>query len=118
MEIMNHSDRSDRPAVLRANHLYLGLVLIAVGAVWLLYNFDLVGYRFFDHFFSWETLLIVIGGYLLAQKRWVGGAIVAGVGAFFLLTDLLHLCIPFDKVILPALCILGGLAVILTKKRA
>ncbi len=117
MEITNPSDRPQGAFRPQPRHLYLGLALMAVGAVWMLYNFDVIGYRFFDVFFSWEMLLIVLGGYLLTLKRWTVGGIVAAVGAFFLLTDLLHLHIPFDKVILPALCILIGLAVILTPRR-
>ncbi len=118
MEITTPSDRSGRSTCPRARHLYLGFALIAVGAVWMLYNFEVIGYRFFDIFFSWEVLLVVIGGYLLTIRRWAAGGIVATVGAFFLLTDLFDICIPFDKMILPGLCILAGLAVILTKKRA
>ena len=97
-------------------HIYLGVALIAVGAVWMLYNFDIIGYKFFDIFFSWEMLLIVIGGYLLAMRKWVPGGIVAVVGFFFLLTNLLGVYIPFRKVVWPSLFIIAGLAVLLTRK--
>lgn len=112
----NQTDRSQSPAKPWAHHLYLGLALIAVGGVWLLYNFDVIGYKFFDIFFSWEMLLLVIGGYLLTMKKWAVGGIVALVGAFFMLANVLDIYIPFDKVVLPLLCIVAGLAIILTRR--
>lgn len=117
MEVINKQDRNNAsPQQPRAQHIYLGIALIAVGAIWMLYNFDVIGYRFFDIFFSWEMLLLVIGGYLLSLKKWAAGGILVAVGAFFMATNLLGIHIPFDKVVLPLLCIVAGLAVILTRK--
>ncbi len=115
MEIIDKTNQKTGQSVDWSRHLYLGIALIAVGTVWMLYNFDVVGHRFFDIFFSWEMLLIVIGGYLLSLRRWVWGGLVTAVGVLFLLTNLLGIHIPFDKVVWPAIFILAGIAVLLTK---
>ncbi len=113
MEIIDKTNRNGNgPASPRPRHLYPGIALIAVGAVWMLYNFEVVGHRFFDLFFSWQTLLVVIGGYLLSLGRWAWGGGVAAIGVFFLSIDLLGLHIPPDKVIWPSIFIVAGLAVL------
>ena len=120
MEIINKQDQTGQkvPSAQKpwAHHLYLGIALIGVGLIWMLYNFDVIGYKFFDVFFSWQMLLVVIGGYFLSMKKWALGAIVTLTGAFFVATDLLGVHIPFDKVVLPLICIIAGLAVLLTRK--
>jgi hypothetical protein len=116
MEIVDKTnEKTACGAAERTRYIYLGATLIAVGAVWMLYNFDLIAYRVFDIFFSWQTLLIVIGGYLLSLRRWVAGGVVAAVGAVFLLTDVLRVYIPLDKVVWPSIFIVAGLAVLLTR---
>lgn len=117
MEIINKQEKSSTPTVGRtmAQNLYLGIALVVVGVIWILYNFDVIGYKFFDAFFSWQMLLLVIGGYLLTMKKWVAGVITMGVGLFFVATDLLDLYIPFNKVVLPVVCIAAGLAVIFSR---
>jgi hypothetical protein len=115
MEIIDKTNGSGNKPVDWGRHIYLGIALIVVGAVWMLYNFDLVDYRFFDVFFSWEMLVIVIGGYLLSLRRWVWGGVVTAVGVFFLLTNLLDIHIPFDKVVWPSIFILAGIGVLLTR---
>lgn len=117
MEVIDNNPNQPQQTVKPLAHrLYLGLALIAVGAIWMLYNFNVIGYKFFDIFFSWEMLLLVIGGYLLTMKKWAVGGIVALVGAFFMLANVLDIYIPFDKVVLPLLCIVAGLAIILTRR--
>jgi hypothetical protein len=116
MEIIDKTNEKPAPgAAERTRYIYLGVALIVVGAVWMLHNFDLIAYRVFDVFFSWQTLLIVIGGYLLSLRRWVIGGMAVAVGAVFLLTDVLNICIPLDKVVWPSIFIVAGLAVLLTK---
>ncbi len=95
---------------------YLGIVLILAGVVWLLYNFDRLEYRIFDMFFSWQTLMIVLGGYLLAIRKWIGGGIVLALGVVFLLTDFFGIHIPIGKVVLPVLVIAAGISVLLTRR--
>ena len=113
MEVINKQPQDVQKQ--KAHRIYLGSALVGVGIIWMLYNFDVIGYRFFDVFFSWQMLLVVIGGYLLAVKKWGVGAITALAGAFFVATDLLGVHIPFNKVVLPGLCIMAGLAVLLAR---
>jgi uncharacterized membrane protein YidH (DUF202 family) len=115
MEIIDNQKRNTTKGSALPQRVYLGVVLILIGVVWMLYNFDAVGYRFFDLFFSWQMLLVAVGGYFLALKRWAVGTIVAGVGVFFVATDFLGLHIPFDKVALPVIVIAAGLVVLLSR---
>jgi len=109
------NNTSSRAQALWSRHLYLGVALIVIGCVWMLYNFGVIGPRFVDVFFSWEMLLTVIGGYLLSRRQWVWGGLVTALGLLFLVVDLLGLAIPYDKVAWPAVFIVAGVAVLLTR---
>ena len=114
MELVNKKQR-------RVNSLdggrntFIGSVLVAAGVVWLLGNTGVVGPAFFDAVFSWQTLMIVIGGYLLCTRNYVAGGTIAGLGALFLAADLLDIHISFHRIILPVLLIVAGLAVLLRR---
>lgn len=99
----------------RGGNIFLGAALMATGVLWLLYNFHVMPWCVFDVIFSWQMLLVVIGGYLIASRKYVAGAITGGLGLIFVLTDVFNICIPTGKVILPVVIIAIGLAVILTK---
>lgn len=116
MEVINRNNSNNPEPSAWTRHIYLGIVLIAVGAIWMMYNFDLIPYRFFDIIFSWEMLLMVLGGYLLSVRKWVGGCILLVIGGFFFATNLLGIHIPFNKVVLPLLFIAGGVAVLFSRK--
>jgi hypothetical protein len=118
MEITNPSNNpAPRPVKPWVHRIYLGSVLIAIGAVLALYNFKLLKYWEFNLIFSWPVLLMVIGGYLLAIRKWAAGSLALLIGALFVTADVLCIDIPFDKVAIPALCIFAGLALMLTRKQ-
>ena len=94
---------------------FIGSVLVVAGVVWLLGNTGVVGPAFFDAVFSWQMLMIVIGGYLLCTRNYVAGGVVAGMGVLFLAADVLDIHISFHRVILPVLLIVAGLAVLLRR---
>lgn len=100
-----------------AGNIYLGVLLIAIGAIWMFNNFGFISYRFFDVLFSWQMLLVVIGGYLLAVKRYTAGSIVGGLGLLFVLMDVLNIYVSVSKVILPAVVIALGLSLLLSQSR-
>lgn len=116
MEIINKSGQETPASKQWGHHIYLGVALITIGIIWILRNFGIIGERFFDIFFSWQILLVVIGGYLLCMKRWVSGAIITLTGIIFVATDLLGIYVSFSKVVLPLSCIIAGIAVLVTRK--
>ncbi len=116
MEIIDQNpDRKPGNDFIQPRNIFLGATLIVIGLLWLFNNFDLIPDRIFDVLVSWQTLLVVIGGFLLAQRKWVSGGIVALVGIVFVATDLMGCYIPVNKVILPVVFIAAGLALILSR---
>lgn len=111
-----HHDPQSR-ALQRNQFFFLGGVLIVAGALWLLNNIGVLTPRAFDLIFSWPTLLIVIGGYLLAVYQWAWGSILGGIGLCLLIAEIIHIPIPLFKLWLPLLCIGLGI-VLLVRKRA
>lgn len=112
MEIINGNNR---PAA-DCRRQYLGCVFIAAGLLWLLNNLDILGEKAFSMIFSWQTLLVLIGGYLLAVKARVAGWILIGIGAFFMVTQWLHIDLPVNKIVLPILIIVLGVTFLVRRK--
>ncbi len=118
MEIINHNPSFSRSCdSQRGRNIYLGVVLAAAGLVWLLYNVDALSYRFFDTVFSWQMLMVVLGGYLLTVRSWIAGGIVTSLGVASCLTDFLGIDIPVSKIVLPVLLIVLGVGLLLRKAR-
>lgn len=70
--------------------LVLGIIFISVGALFLLENFRILPYDFFDYFFNWKGLLIVIGAVILTTKEnKTPGYILMGIGGFFIISNFL-----------------------------
>ena len=121
MEIISEN-KNNAPATRKngdaagTRNAYLGTVLVIAGLLWLLFNLDILGREAFRYIFSWQTLLVVIGGYLLAVRKWTGGGIVTGIGLLFMATEWLDIDIPVGKVVLPAILIAVGIAVLLQRR--
>ena len=92
-------------------NIYLGVILICVGALWLFKNLGWIGYGVWDFFISWQMLLVVIGGYLLAVRKWVAGAVIGGIGILGLFMDFLTMRISMGPLVVIAI----GLAIVITK---
>ncbi|MGL1886541.1 MAG: cell wall-active antibiotics response protein [Reichenbachiella sp.] len=69
---------------------WLGFLLVAIGAYFLLRNFNLIP-SFIPHYlFGWEMILILVGGFqLVSGKR--EGFILMSIGGLFLLNDIFYL---------------------------
>jgi len=102
-------------ALQRNQSFFLGGVLIVAGALWLLKNLGVITPRAFDLIFSWPTLLMVIGGYLLSMYQWVWGSIIGGIGLCLLIADIVCIPIPLFKLLLPLLCIGIGVSILFRK---
>lgn len=68
-----------------AKGLGFGLILILIGVVFLLFNFNLLPYHLKWVIISWPSLLIVIGFFNLFKRQFVSSAILFLVGTFFLI---------------------------------
>ena len=86
--------------------LWLGLVLIMIGSVFLIDNLDLV--RIPYYFFSWEMLFLVIGFAMLITGR-RAGIIFIVIGGFFLVDRMGWLHYRFDDLFWPVILIVCGL---------
>ena len=64
-----------------------------------------------------QMLLVLIGGYLLALRKWLAGGIVAAVGLCLLLIDQLDWHIPLDKIAVPTILIAVGLSVVFSRRK-
>ena len=112
--IQNHNDNRPDPASLQENrNLFLGILLIAAGGLWLLKNFGMLSPRAFDMIFSWPSLVTVIGAYLLCLHQWIWGGILAGVGICLLIAQIVGMPMPVIWLLLPLLCIGIGMAILL-----
>lgn len=79
---MTHQENSNSKA-------WLGIVLVAIGSFFLLRNLDLIP-NFIPYWvFSWEMIFVIAGGAMLATGR-REGLVFLGIGAFFILPDILH----------------------------
>lgn len=98
-----------------------GGALIVCGALWLCHNYGLLSPLFFDHLFSWQSLIIICGLWLVATKEYAWGSIITAVGVTFLVIDICGICISFTKLVLPILFMAAGVALVvaaLTRKKS
>ena len=70
--------------------LGFGLVLILIGIVFLLFNFNLLPAQLKWVILSWPSLLIVIGVFKLFKKQFVSSVILFLVGIFFLVPKIVR----------------------------
>lgn len=119
MEVINDSRLPEQPhrkgETNIAGNIYLGIILVAIGVIWLFYNTGWIGYGLFSALFSWQMFLVATGGYLLAVRRWAAGLIVGGLGVCFVLLNVLDIDLSFKKVVLPILVMAAGVALIASR---
>jgi hypothetical protein len=105
---------SDMEKIKKSKNLILGIFLIAVGAIFLMSNMDLLPLH--PALFSWKTLLIGLGIVLfITDKNKSSGIIVAAIGTYFLLPDLFHVNLHQGKLFWPFIIIVIGLITIFSR---
>ncbi len=111
MEIIgeNQSSRPRRSFSAERNR-YIGIVLIILGVVWMLSNFGWISRPFFHFIFSWQMLLVLIGGLFLVGRQWLLGGVMVGLGVLFAMTDFFHIVLPLKQILLPLMVIVVGIA--------
>lgn len=114
-QIPEQRGRKKREDTTLAGRIYLGAILIVTGLFWLFRNMDIISYTTFGTLFSWQMLLVVVGGYLLVVRRWISGVIVGGLGVLFLFFDVFGVNLSFSSIILPILIMATGVALIVSR---
>ncbi|WP_422359449.1 LiaI-LiaF-like domain-containing protein [Reichenbachiella sp.] len=102
----------------------LGIILIALGGLFLLDNLDLIPYEISYYLFNWKGIMIMIGALFLSSKEnKTPGIILMAVGGFFIMSDVLSY--EFDwhwydtrKLFWPVLLIVIGLVILSRKSKS
>lgn len=97
--------------------IFFGAILVLLGVLWLLHNFDIIPNNVFDVIFSWQMLMIVLGGYFLSIRQWVLGSVFAAIGVIFMLTEFCGVYIPVAKVVLPVIVIAFGVSLFFVNRK-
>ncbi len=95
-------------------HTAGGIILIVIGIVLLLANFDIIKGNVGHYLFNWKTFLIILGIIFVgAKEKKTSGYIMLGLGVIFWLPELMGgYYITFKDVFWPSILILIGLALI------
>ena len=98
------------PANKTNNHLIGGIVVLTIGLLFLLRNFDFLTPEIRYYIFSWKTLLIGIGILNLTLSRnKVAGFILIAIGTFFWLPNIFDLSVRAGQLFWPVVIIIVGL---------
>lgn len=97
-------------------HLIGGVVVLTIGILFLLKNFNILSPEWSHYIFSWKTLLIGIGILNLTLARnHVAGIILMAIGTFFWLPEWFDLSIRAGQLFWPVVIIIIGLVLLLKK---
>ncbi len=99
------------------SRVFLGVLFVAIGALLILENLDLLSYDLSHILISWPMLLIVIGIFNLNRKAGSAGFILIGIGTFFLLPRIFDVPDHFFRNFWPAILVVIGIIFILQWKR-
>jgi predicted membrane protein len=110
---MEHLEKQPVRRGLQRKSMVIGLLVLGLGAFWLMRNFNIISEVTWDYIFSWQMLLIAIGLINVAGDGHKGfGWILMAVGGFFLLSDIFDWPVSFRNIFWPALLIVIGLFLI------
>ncbi len=87
---------------------FWGIIFILIGVVLILKILHLIPAGVADFLITWKMLLVVIGIANLIGGHLIGGTILIGVGAFFILPDIVHVSGVADQLYWPIGMILVG----------
>lgn len=115
MERVNHEIHVKKDPMKK---FVFGFIVMAAGALLLLFNFDILNDDYKHIFFSWQMLLIALGviNIFSWKDRFVGWVLIA-VGTFFLAPDVLDFEFNFIKLFWPALLIFIGIMIIYSGRK-
>ena len=101
--------------------IVIGIILIALGTLFLLFNFGVLEGSFKSVVFSWQMLLIIFAVVMLFYHHYFSGTLLMLTGIFFIIPRLVKACPEsfgwlgdnFTSVYWPALLIVVGILIIL-----
>lgn len=99
--------------------LWLGILFVAIGMIWLLDNLDLIPYFVSDLLLSWGSLFTVIGLFLVfIRKKIEAGLIFLAIGVFLILDDYYYIDFrDIWHIFWPAIIITIGVSLILRRNK-
>lgn len=100
---------------------FIGILLIVLGGLFLVSNFNLIPYEISYYVFNWKGILVAIGAILVATKKnKTPGLIMMGVGLFFMSGTFLEqeygIRISFRDIFWPVMLIVVGLVLLHKRK--
>ncbi|MFV0377796.1 MAG: LiaI-LiaF-like domain-containing protein [Mangrovibacterium sp.] len=96
---------------------YVGLIFIAVGALLILQQLNIIPWDLADALVSWQMLLVAIGAVSLLNGNRGWGVVLIGIGAFFLFTEYVDIPREIRRLYWPGLLVLVGVA-LLSRQRS
>lgn len=114
---MEHMEKQPVRKGLQRKSMVIGLLVLGLGAFWLMRNFGIISEMAWGYIFSWQMLLIAIGLVNVVGEGHKGfGWVLIAIGGFFLLSDIFFWPVSFRHVFWPALLIIIGLFLIFGSK--
>ena len=117
MEVIDKKECTSRPRQTAIQSIYVGALLIVAGIVWMLYNLDVIGPRFFNVVFSWPMLIIAVGGFLLFSRNLFAGGLITLSGVVLMMAREFGFKIPVGDILLPCVLIAVGIAFVVPRLR-
>jgi predicted membrane protein len=97
--------------------LGLGVILIGIGAIFLLGNLGIIPWEIRHYIFSWQGILIIVGSAMLVTRPdKTPGIILVSIGGFFLIPDLFNIPGFSVRVFWPLILIGIGIVFILRQR--
>lgn len=91
---------------------YIGAVLIGFGVVLLLSNFGQLTYLQERYIFSWQMVMVLFGGLMMAARKQLTGTLFLVAGIAAMLIEIFGIELSVWKIIIPALVIMSGVVVL------
>lgn len=95
----------------------LGVVLIAIGGVWILEQLGVIPHILRDVIISWQMLLIVIGVFSLFSGNETSGWILIVIGSFFLIPDIFEVPWNIRRLAWPGLLVAIGVLLLVRHQK-
>jgi len=119
MEVLNEEKQEktaqEKFTLSRSAYNFAGALMIVCGLVWLGSNYNLLSPKFIDAFFSWQMLMVAVGGWLLCTRNHLSGGILTALGLVLVVVDYFNIHISFERLVLPLLLVVAGVITICLK---
>ena len=97
--------------------ILFGVILIAIGGVWILEQLGVIPHVLRDVLISWQMLLIVIGIFSLFNGNETSGWVLILIGIFFMVPDIFEVPFKLRRLAWPALLVTIGVLLIVRHQR-